>query len=239
MTTIETRDLACGYGNKPVIGAVSVGFDGGFTAILGANGAGKSTLLKTLATELPARGGDILHDGERLHSRNLRGYRSAIGWVPQREPFDDTRTPAEFVAMVGWLRGLGWRRAHAAAREVLADVGLAERADDRIASLSGGMRRRVSIAAGLVNDPAVLLLDEPTAGLDPAQRASILTLVHKAGATGRTVVMSTHIASDVTDCDRVLILARGGIAADATPAELTATHGGIDEAFIAVAGEPS
>lgn len=237
MTIIRTRNLTCGYGNKPVIGAISIGFGDGFTAVLGANGAGKSTLLKTLATELPIRGGEILHDGEPLRPRELRRYRATIGWVPQREPFDDTRTPAEFVAMVGWLRGLGWSRAHSAARKVLADVGLAERTHEPITTLSGGMRRRVSIAAGLVNDPAVLLLDEPTAGLDPAQRAAILALVRDAGASGRTVIMSTHIASDVADCDRVLILAGGGIAADATPADLTATYGGIDEAFIAVAGE--
>jgi ABC-type multidrug transport system ATPase subunit len=200
-------------GERTVLDAVDVDVMPGVLGLLGPNGAGKTTLLRVLATALWPAAGEVSLLGtsvsRRMSDRALREVRARVGYLPQRVPVLPWFTAAEFVAYVGWAKGMSSSRARTRAYELLEVVELADRADDRIRSMSGGMVQRVGIAQALVNDPDVVLLDEPTAGLDPRQRVQFRQLVHEVGRRS-AVVLSTHLVDDVGPaCDRVVVLDRG------------------------------
>ncbi|MFD4571663.1 ABC transporter ATP-binding protein [Streptomyces sp. NPDC058417] len=227
-TTLTATGLSLRYGGTPALDGVSLRLSRGVTGLLGPNGAGKTTLLRVLATALPPDRGDFTalgHDPATAAGR--LALRRTLGYLPQTPGFHPDFTAFEFVDYVAILKELTDRAArHREVRRVLADVDLADVRGTRIKRLSGGMRQRVALAAALVGDPGLLVLDEPTVGLDPEQRMRFRELIAEAGED-RTVVLSTHQTEDVAMlCHHVVVLARGRVRFAGTPAELTARAAG-------------
>ena len=186
---------------------------GELIAVLGPNGAGKTTLLSIIAGLQRPSSGTV--------SREPR----EIGWVPQQSALYAKLTVAENLRLFARLEGLA--DPGAAVAKMLAQTGLEDRADDPVGSLSGGNRQRVNVAIGLIADPPVLALDEPSASLDAGQRGRLWEFVAGRGAAGTTVLFSSHYGAEAQRyADRVLILDAGAIVFDGSPAELLARHPG-------------
>ncbi|MFV2086797.1 ATP-binding cassette domain-containing protein [Micromonospora sp. LOL_021] len=220
--------LAQGYGKSTIIDNLSVTLQPGITALLGPNGAGKTTLLRTLATVMPPRNGRIrIDDVEIDDERSARKIRDRIGYLPQDFGFDPLMKVVDFVTYAAWMRGVPAGKWRQAVDETLKMVDLADRRRSRMRSLSGGMRQRAGIAWAIVGRPRVVLLDEPTVGLDPRQRLQFRKIIAELRDT--VVVLSTHLIDDVAAvCDRVIVM-HGGVARfDGSVAELSALgHDGL------------
>ena len=227
MTTVRITHVAKRYGRTVALDDVTAGIDRGITGLLGPNGAGKTTLLKIAATVLaPDEGRVELLGMDPASPKDRASIRRRLGYMPQEPGFYPRFSAFEFVDYVAILKEVTDRKArHAEVRRVLDAVGLGDQAGKRIRTLSGGMRRRLALAQALLGRPDLLLLDEPTAGLDPEQRLRFRQLI--SSQPGRTVVLSTHQTEDVSAlCSRVLVLAQGGIRFDGRPADLAAVAEG-------------
>lgn len=220
MTTVRAATLRQDYGQRRALRDVSFALTPGVTALVGVNGAGKSSLLRILSGAQRPTSGAVEIMGSDPYRRGSRSSAlTAVALMPQGSDFPKNLTAHEVVTSIGWLRGMSSRSARSRAREVLALVGLEERADTRVAQLSGGMARRVALAQALVTEPEVLLLDEPSTGLDPEQRRAMIRLVKEVAAG--TVLFSSHVMEDVEDvADRVLILEEGELVLDDSLEEL-------------------
>ncbi|MFD7134206.1 ABC transporter ATP-binding protein [Streptomyces sp. NPDC059894] len=227
-TTVTASGLSLRHGGTDALDGVSLRLPRGVTGLLGPNGAGKTTLLRVLATAVPPDRGEFTvlgHDPATATGR--LALRRTLGYLPQTPGFHPDFTAFEFVDYVAILKEITDRGArHREVRRVLEAVDLSAVRGKRIKRLSGGMRQRVALAAALVGNPGFLVLDEPTVGLDPEQRMRFRELVAEAGE-GRTVLLSTHQTEDVAMlCHRVVVLARGRVRFEGTPAELTARADG-------------
>ena len=201
--------------------------------LLGPNGAGKSTLMKLLVAALVPTQGRILIDGRPLEQEE-RQLKARLGYLPQDFGLFDELTVAQFLDYMAALKGL--RNAGAAVQKAIQSVNLAEKANARIRTLSGGQRQRVGIAQALLGDPAFLIFDEPTVGLDPEERIHFRNLFSRL-AQDRLVLLSTHIIEDVQSvCSRLLVLHQGRLRFDGTPEELIRAAEGHVGTFEARAG---
>ncbi|MEU8349364.1 ABC transporter ATP-binding protein [Streptomyces sp. NPDC048845] len=198
----------------------------GAHGLLGPNGAGKTTLIRALATVLRPAAGELELFGTSVSGvGDQRAVRRRIGYLPQEFGYYKRFTVREFVEYMAWLKEVPGSDIPGAVQRAVERVGLADRADERMKALSGGMVRRAGIAQAIVNDPAVLLLDEPTAGLDPAQRMRFRELLQELGRD-TCVVVSTHLVEDVAAaCSDVLLLAAGRLVFQGTPEEMAAAGG--------------
>ncbi|AOW87089.1 ABC transporter ATP-binding protein [Streptomyces olivaceus] len=198
----------------------------GVHGLLGPNGAGKTTLIRTLATVLRPTEGSLELLGEPAGGPGgQRALRRRVGYLPQEFGYYKRFTVREFVEYMAWLKEVPKTDVPAAVQRAVERVGLADRADQRMKTLSGGMVRRVGIAQAIVNDPAILLLDEPTVGLDPAQRLRFRELLQELG-TDTCVLVSTHLVEDVAAaCTDVVLFAEGRLVFQGTPDELAAAGG--------------
>jgi ABC-2 type transport system ATP-binding protein len=198
------------YGNVVAVNDISFGVGAGITGLLGPNGAGKSTLLHMLAGLLRPSAGQVLIDG-RPAWRDPSIYRR-IGLVPEREAVHAFLTGRQFVELAARLQRLG--QPAVAARAALDTVDLAPAADRPVGTYSKGMRQRVKIAAALVHDPSILLLDEPFNGMDPRQRLHMMDLLRTMAGEGRTILFSSHILEEVERlADGILVIHAGRLAA--------------------------
>jgi ABC-2 type transport system ATP-binding protein len=228
VSTIRVAEVTKSFGRTRALDGVTFDAGQGVTGLLGPNGAGKTTLLRMLATVLAPDGGSL-----RLLGRNPQDpddrleIRRHLGYLPQEPGFHRSFTVFEFIDYVGILKELTDRRSrHDEVRRVIDVVGLADVAGRRIRALSGGMKRRVGVGQALLGDPELVVLDEPTAGLDPEQRLRFRDLVSRVGE-GRSVLLSTHQTEDVAAlCPHVVVIDRGRVAFDGSPAALTATAAG-------------
>jgi ABC-type multidrug transport system ATPase subunit len=201
----------------------------GVHGLLGPNGAGKTTLVRALATVLRPAGGTLTLLGERVTGRldltGLRGVRRQIGYLPQEFGFYRRFRVREFVEYLAWLKEMPAAEVPGAVQRAIERVGLTDRADHKMKTLSGGMRRRVGIAQAIVNDPQILLLDEPTAGLDPDQRLQFRALLRDLAAD-TCVLVATHLVEDVAAaCTDVMLMDEGRLVFQGTPADLAAAAG--------------
>jgi ABC-2 type transport system ATP-binding protein len=217
---IEVTGLTKRYNDVTVVEDVTFRVARGeVLGFLGPNGAGKTTTMRMLTGYLPASSGTVTIDGFDIQTQSLQA-RQRIGYLPEGVPLYPEMTVAGYLDHMARLRNVTDRAdAVAHAMEL---VHLSERADDRIGKLSKGQRQRVGLAQALLHNPDVLILDEPTVGLDPRQIIEVRELIRELGAT-RTVILSTHILPEVSMlCNRVVIIKKGRVVAEDTPHALTA-----------------
>ncbi|MDH3706785.1 MAG: ATP-binding cassette domain-containing protein [Acidimicrobiia bacterium] len=211
----------------------------GLTAVLGRNGSGKSTLARVLATVWPPDVGALLVDGQPVTEPEVRlDLRRRLGYVAQDNALPPRMRVAEYCDYVAVLKEIGPpRRRLQWTHWSLTQVGLVDRASDRIRTLSGGMQRRLAIAQSLLGSPEVLVLDEPDASLDPEHRHRVTAMMAARGRTSTTVVMTHHPEEVAAVADRVLVLEQGRVVFDGPPAELAQRGGGsVGAGFGAVVG---
>jgi len=214
------------YGARRALAGVSFSVEPGeIVGLLGPNGAGKSTTLAILATTLRADGGRLRVAGHELPA-GATAARRAIGYVPQREAVYPPLTATENLSFFGRMLGLSVAEARAAASRVLEVVALEGRSREPVARFSVGMRRRLNLACGILHAPSVLLLDEPTVGVDPQSRERIFEAIERLARDGAAVLYSTHYMEEAERlCGRVVLLDEGFIVAAGTPAELVSRAG--------------
>ena len=197
--------------------------------LLGPNGAGKTTTISIVAGLLEADGGEAFVAGKRLTTRSVAA-KAAIGFVPQELAIYPDLTAHENLSFFARLYGLSAKQARARVEEVLEVIGLSERAKDQAKTYSGGMKRRLNIGIGLLHEPSLLILDEPTVGVDPQSRNAILESVEQLGEQGMAVLYTTHYMEEAERlCDRVGIIDRGELKAEGTREELVALLGEHDK----------
>jgi ABC-2 type transport system ATP-binding protein len=221
--TVEVIDVHKRFGRTTAVAGLSFDAPAGITGLLGPNGAGKTTLLRMAATVLAPDAGQIrLLGWDPSVSDERLAIRRRLGYMPQEPGFHRSFTAFEFVDYIAILKEMTDRRArHDEVRRVLTLVGVSGVMDRKIKALSGGMRRRVALAQALLGDPDMLVLDEPTAGLDPEQRLRFREIVSER-TNDRTVLLSTHQTEDVAAlCPRVVVMLDGSALFEGTPKELT------------------
>lgn len=217
---IEVQNLTKRYGEVAAIRGVSfTARPGQVTGFLGPNGAGKTTTMRILTGFMPPTEGKAVVAGYDVFESSME-VRKRVGYLPENVPLYRDMTARDYLMYVAEIRGVRNRRARA--DEVLARVGLSSRAESRIRTLSKGMKQRVGLAQALIHNPPVLILDEPTIGLDPFQVLELRDVVRDLGHD-HTVLFSTHILSEAEQvCDNVIIINQGQIVAEGSPAELRA-----------------
>ncbi len=214
------------YKNKIAVDRLSFSLERGVTGLIGANGAGKTTLMRMLSGILAPTSGEITYDGIPVTSE---AYRNILGYLPQEFGYYPEFSGKDFLIYFCALKGLSKQQANLRADELLELVGLADAAKKRIGTYSGGMKQRLGIAQALINHPEVLILDEPTAGLDPKERVRFRNLIDDLGKES-IVLLSTHIVSDVEHiADRILMMRAGQLIWQGEWAE---TNGSLEEFYL-------
>jgi len=217
---IEIRNLSKRFGAFTAVDDVSFQVQPGeVLGFLGPNGAGKSTTMKMITGFLAASQGSVEVCGSNVE-QDPRAVKARIGYLPEGAPLYPDMTPESLLHFVGEMRGLSGAKLKARIQEVVDLVHLEGVRHQRIETLSKGFKRRVGLAQAIVHDPEVLILDEPTDGLDPNQKHEVRTLIRDMAA-GKVIVLSTHILEEVESvCTRAIIIAKGRMCFDGTPAEL-------------------
>jgi ABC-2 type transport system ATP-binding protein len=228
MTTVTVSDLSKSYGSTNALEAVNLTIGVGVTGLLGPNGAGKSTLLRCLATALAPDHGSIRVQGlDPSVPAQRTEVRRRIGYLPQNPGLYPNFTAYALLDYVAVLKEItDTRQRRAEVRRVLAEVELTDRAKSKVRKLSGGMRQRLGLAQALLGDPELIILDEPTVGLDPEQRMLFRALISRIGER-RTVLLSTHQTEDVGAlCERVVVMRGGRVVFEGGPRELAGAADG-------------
>lgn len=213
------------FGARIAVDRVSATLGPGVTGLLGANGAGKTTLMRMVCDVLRPTGGQILLDGRDAAELGDE-YRALLGYLPQDFGYYPDFSALDFMRYMATLKGFSSRDGKRRSMRLLEEVGLADDARRKIKTFSGGMRQRLGIAQAMLNDPAILVLDEPTAGLDPKERVRFRNLI--AGfAQDKVVILSTHIVSDVEFiANRILVMRRGAFVMDGSPERIVSEASG-------------
>lgn len=218
---LEVRSLSKNYGKVQALKNVSFKIGTGVYGLLGPNGAGKSTMIRIITGSMRASSGEVLYNGSRIRE-NEKAYKKILGYVPQRQGMYDSFTAARFLEYMAVLKELKRKEIPEEVERVLKIVGLQEDALRRLGGFSGGMKQRVLIAQALLGDPRIIILDEPTAGLDPKERIKIRNFISRIGEN-RTILLATHVVSDVESIAReILLLGDGELKDKGTPRELCA-----------------
>ncbi|MFF3320683.1 ABC transporter ATP-binding protein [Streptomyces sp. NPDC002889] len=223
LNTVQVTGLTVRHRKALALDDVDVSFGTGVHGLLGPNGAGKTSLIRVLATVAAPTGGRVELLGRDVSQHRERTeIRRRLGYLPQEFGYYPGFTVREFVAYVAWLKEMPASTVPDAVERAVERVGLGDRIDAKVKTLSGGMVRRVGIAQAIVNEPELLLLDEPTAGLDPEQRVEFRALLRELGSAS-TVIVSTHLVEDVAAaCSEVTLIESGRLAYRGATAELTA-----------------
>ena len=230
---LTIKELSKAYGDKQALEGFSYTFRPGVTAILGPNGAGKTTLMHLICDCVARQTGQILYNGTDVLKLGQR-FRRVLGFMPQAQGMYEQMTAYDFLCYMARLKGLRGGQARAQIRELLRLVNLESAAHRRVGGFSGGMRQRVMLAQALLGQPEVLLLDEPTAGLDPEERVRLRSYLEDLGHS-RILLITTHITSDVeTVADRILLMEGGRLRFAADTAEFIAGCGArdLEDAYI-------
>lgn len=232
---VQARDLVKHYGSTIAVDGVSFEVHRGETfGLLGPNGAGKTTVMRMLTCASPFTSGSASVAGLDV-STETRRVRQVLGVVTQSDGLDPDLTVRENLVTYGFFFGFGRREAKERAETALGFFDLVDRGDDDVGSLSGGMKRRLCVARAFVTSPAVVVLDEPTTGLDPQARIQVWEQLEAMKATGVSVLMSTHYMDEAAQlCDRLIIMHHGRVLAEGTPDDLTNRYAGREVAEVRV-----
>lgn len=214
------------YGTKRAVDRLNLSMKAGVYGLLGANGAGKTTLMRLLCDILNPTSGEIRYDGQNIHVMGEE-YRSLLGYLPQNFGYYPEFTAEKFMLYMAALKGLNRSFAQNRTEELLRLVGLEKERRKKIKTFSSGMKRRLGIAQAMLNEPEILILDEPTAGLDPKERVRFRNLI-SSFSKDKIVLLSTHIVSDVEYiADKIFLMKEGQILKEGTPEEITAQMNGL------------
>ncbi len=233
---LELKNLNKAFGDNVAVSGLTFRLQKGeVLGFLGQNGAGKSTTMRMISGVLEPDSGDALLNGHSIVSER-RLAQSQIGYLPEGAPLYRDMTPLTFLRFIADTHGLRGSERKEAVDRVIADARIANVIHQSIGALSKGYRRRVGLAAALINDPPILLLDEPTDGLDPIQKRAVRALVARM-APEKAIVISTHTLEEVPAmCSRVLVINNGLMVADDTPQALAnRAPGGLEDVFISLA----
>jgi ABC-2 type transport system ATP-binding protein len=224
---VEVRDLVVVRGSREVLPGISLDVQSGVTGLLGPSGCGKTTLMRCLVGAQQVRSGTVEVLGEPAGSKPLR---TQVGYVTQAASVYDDLTVAENLRFFARVRGVD----PAQADEAIVSVDLASHRDQVVGRLSGGQLSRVSLAVALLGEPDLLVLDEPTVGLDPVLRRDLWELFHRIADTGAAVLVSSHVMDEAERCHRLLLMREGRIIADGSPDEIRERTGAaaIEQAFL-------
>ena len=219
---LKITDLTKEFSGTRAVDSVNETLGRGVYGLLGVNGAGKTTLMRMLTTLLQPTSGSVFWDGEDIFAMEGR-FRNLLGYLPQDFGFYPNFTVEDYLMYIASIKGLRPAVARQRVKELLAQVGLSKARNKKMKNLSGGMKRRAGIAQAMLNDPKLLILDEPTAGLDPNERIRFRNLISEL-AEDRVVLLSTHIVSDVEYiAGKIFLMKDGRIAVSGTAQELIAS----------------
>lgn len=222
---LKTHELTKKYGSKIAVNHLDLTLHSGVYGLLGANGAGKTTLMRLLCDIQTPTSGKITLNGKSISNLGEK-YRNLLGYLPQNFGYYPDFTAWDFLLYVAALKGLNEKQAKKKATELLEAVGLSKERDRKIKTFSGGMKQRLGIAQAMLNNPRILILDEPTAGLDPKERVRFRNLI-SAFSKERIVILSTHIVSDVEFiAEEIIMMKAGTILHFGKPQEITAEING-------------
>ncbi|MCM1190841.1 MAG: ATP-binding cassette domain-containing protein [Butyrivibrio sp.] len=205
---LKIENLSKSFGDVKALNHMSATFTPGVYGVLGPNGAGKSTLINLITDNIARQEGQILWNGREILKGN-KEYRKILGYMPQQQGYYEDFTAGAFLMYMAHLKGLDRRTAGSRSRELLQIFNLESARNKRIGGFSGGMKQRLLLAQALLNDPELLILDEPTAGVDPQERIHIRNYISQI-ATNRIVLLATHIVSDIEAIAKEILLLRSG-----------------------------
>lgn len=219
MSTLELKSISKSYGKKKVLDNLNCNFEKGVYGLLGPNGAGKTTLISIIVNILNADSGEVLFGGKSVKALGSDYYNN-IGYLPQYPHFYSNYTAQEFLEYIAVIKGLSKKKAKQRIDELFEFVNLQDDKNKKVGAYSGGMRQRLGIAQALINNPKILILDEPTAGLDPKERIRFRNLISRI-SEDKTVILATHIVTDVESIARdVILINKGKIICNDTPENL-------------------
>ena len=223
---LELQNITKNYGSKQALDHVSLTLENGIYGLLGANGAGKSTLMNIITGNLKPSSGTVLWNEENVHDMGAV-YRSLLGYAPQQQGLYDTFTGIRFLSYMATLKGIPKKKHRDEIKRVLNYVTLTAKAYRPIGTYSGGMKQRILIAQAILGDPHLIVLDEPTAGLDPKERVRIRENIRNISG-GKIILVSTHVVSDIESIAKEIILLREGKIVDCdTVSSLCKKHGDV------------
>lgn len=205
---LEVKNLKKNYGSKEALKGISFTLTNGVYGLLGPNGSGKSTLMNILTGNLKATDGEVLCDNQEIGKMGIR-YRELVGYMPQQQAVYPDFTAMQFLSYIAALRGMKKKYAKERIAYALDAVGLNDVRSKKIKTFSGGMKQRLLIAQAILDDPKFLIMDEPTAGLDPKQRVEMRNFISSL-AKDKIVLIATHVVSDIDDISKEILLLKYG-----------------------------
>ena len=236
---IEIKNLRKTYGKKVALKSFSYTFEDGIYGMLGANGAGKSTLMNLLTDNVKRDSGEILYDGKEILKMG-GSYLEKVGYMPQQQNLYDSFTGRRFLLYIAALKEIPRSDAALQVQRVAELVHLSSELEKRLAAYSGGMKQRLLAAAALLGEPQILIMDEPTAGLDPKERVRLRQVLAQL-AHDRIIIVATHVVSDVEHvASEILLLKEGQLVDQASPAALIekyAPGGTLEDVYLTIFGE--
>ena len=236
---LELKNITKNYGSKQALDHVSLTLENGIYGLLGPNGAGKSTLMNIITGNLKPSSGTVLWNEENVHDMGAV-YRSLLGYAPQQQGLYDTFTGIRFLSYMATLKGISKKEQKGEIQRVLDYVNLTEKAYRPIGTYSGGMKQRILVAQAILGDPHLVVLDEPTAGLDPKERVRIRENIRNISGD-KIILVSTHVVSDIESiANEIILLREGKIVDHDTVPSLCKKHGDVknlEQVYLQVFGE--
>ena len=236
---LELQNITKRYGNRRALDHISLTLENGIYGLLGPNGAGKSTLMNIITGNLKPSSGKVLWNGKNIRDMGA-DYRSLLGYAPQQQGLYDTFTGIRFLSYMAALKGISKKEQKGEIQRVLDYVNLTEKACRPIGSYSGGMKQRILVAQAILGDPHLIILDEPTAGLDPKERVRIRENIRNISGD-KVILVSTHVVSDIESIAKEIILLREGKIVDQdTVSRLCKNYGNVknlEQVYLRVFGK--